>query len=128
VVGSDWSRIDRDWRNSKRAILAYHVGEWRKGESPLAALARALGFASEDIALELIDYTFEHDQLEHLSTCLGSGWVDVPGLDIEKSVDLAISLISEKLEEVPPEVREFFGAPRKLEPFLTNRLYHQACA
>ena len=38
----DWREIDRQWRASKSAILAYHVGYWRKGELPSDALA--LGF------------------------------------------------------------------------------------
>ncbi len=38
---SDWARIDQEWRGCKRAILAYHLGGWREGESPLEALARA---------------------------------------------------------------------------------------
>ncbi len=110
----DWAHSDREWRGSKRAILAYHVGGWRKGESPLEALARALGVDSKDILLT--DPRAERQELDELSACLGAGWVEAPGLDIGESVALAISLVNEKLEEVPPKVRVFFGAPRRLEP------------
>jgi hypothetical protein len=115
VFTSDWGRIDREWRSSKRAILAYHVGGWRKGESPLDALARALGVEAETTVLEATDRTVERDELHQLSACLDTGWIDRPGLNIEESVALAISLLSEKLAEVPSEVRAFFDAPRKLE-------------
>jgi hypothetical protein len=113
VFRSYWGRNDREWRSSKHAILAYHVGGWRKGESPLDALARALGVESEKTLLE--DGVAERDELDQLSACLDADWFNRPGLNIEESVALAISLLSEKLAEVPPEVRAFFDAPRKLE-------------
>ncbi len=68
-----------------------------------------------------MDSAAEQDELDELSACLGADWVDLPGLDITESVGLVISLLSEKLEEVPPEVRVFFGAPQKLEPLLVRR-------
>jgi hypothetical protein len=115
VTRIDWLRIDSEWRSSKRAILAYHVGGWRRGESPLDALARALGVGAENTVLELTDGTAEREELDQLSACLDTDWIDRPGLNIEESVALALSLLSEKLAEVPPEVRAFFDAPRKLE-------------
>ncbi len=122
VFRHDWTRIDREWRSSKRAILAYHVGGWREGESPLDALARALGVASEEVPLDSIDPTIERDELDQLSSCLGAGWVERSGLNIEESVALAISLLNEKLAYVPHEVRAFFDAPGKLEPLRSRRL------
>jgi hypothetical protein len=121
VSKEDWAHSDREWRNCKRAILAYHVGGWRRGESPLEALARALGVEPRDILLELTDPWTARCELDELSACLGAGWIEPPGIDIGESIVLAISILNEKLEDVPPEVRAFFGAPRKLEPFLPTR-------
>ncbi len=125
VSKQDWAHSDRAWRGSKRAILAYHIGGWRSGESPLEALARALGVDTEDILLELPDPWMERHELNELSGCLGQGWAESSGLDIEESVALAISILNEKLRDVPLEVRAFFGAPRKLEPLssMRRRLY-----
>lgn len=116
MLDQDWTRIDYDWRGSKRAILAYHVGGWRNGESPLAALARALGVGLDDLPPELMDQATERVELDELSAFLGTEWLDQPGLDIAESVSVLISLLSEKLAEVPPEVRAYFGAPQTLEP------------
>lgn len=121
VFRHDWIRIDREWRSSKRAVLAYYVGGWREGESPLDALARALGVPSEDLPLDSIDPTIERDELDQLSACLGAGWVERAGLNIEDSVALAISLLNEKLAYVPYEVRAFFDAPGKLGPLPGRR-------
>ncbi len=124
---SDWARIDQEWRGCKRAILAYHLGGWREGESPLEALARALGVGSEDIPLQGIDLTSERDELDELAACLGAGWAELPELTVEEGVVMAISLINEKLEDVPPEVLAFFGAPQKLDPFLPHPLFSDGC-
>ncbi|MEK4033892.1 hypothetical protein WOC76_14545 [Methylocystis sp. IM3] len=121
MVRHDWTRIDREWRSSKRAVLAYYVGGWREGESPLEALARALGVASEELPLDSSNPMIERDELDHLSTCLGAGWVELGGLNIEESVALAVSLLNEKLAYVPQEVRAFFDAPHELEPSLIRR-------
>jgi hypothetical protein len=114
-----WVHIDHEWRNSKRAILAFHRGGWREGESPLDALARALGVQTQEIELESSDSTA--DELDQLSACLG--WVEFSGLNIAESVALVLSELNEKLGVVPPEVRAFFDAPRKLEPLPSTRLY-----
>jgi hypothetical protein len=117
----DWPHHEHEWRNSKRAILAYHVGGWREGESPLDALARALGVPTQAIQLESTDSTA--DELDQLSACVGAGWVEFSGLNIAESVALVLSKLNEKLGVVPPEVRAFFDAPRKLEPLRSTRLY-----
>lgn len=117
----DWDLIDQEWRSSKRAILAYYVGAWREGESPLDALARALGVESENISLTLSDPTVERDELDELSACLGLGWIELPGLNVQEAVNCAISVFNEKLKDVPPEVLAYFGAPRKLDLLLHNR-------
>jgi hypothetical protein len=117
----DWPHIDHEWRNSKRAILAYHVGGWREGESPLDALARALGVSAQKIRLESTDSASAANELEQLSACLGGGWGEFPGLNIAEVVALAISALNEKLRVVPPEVCAFFGAPQQLEPFPQGR-------
>ncbi len=111
----DWDLIDQEWRSSKRAILAYYVGAWRQGESPLDALARALGVESVDISLELIDPITERDELDELSACLGLGWIEPHGLNVQEAVNCAISVFNEKLKDVPPEVLAYFGAPRRLD-------------
>ncbi len=126
MLKSDWARIDLDWRGCKRAILAFHVGDWREGESPLDALARALGVGSEDIPLQGIDLTTEREELDELAACLGAGWTELPELTVGDGVVRAISLINEKLEDVPPEILAFFGAPRKLDPFLPRPLFSGA--
>ncbi|WP_363349486.1 hypothetical protein [Methylocystis echinoides] len=120
---SDWPHHEHEWRNSKRAILAYHVGGWREGESPLDALARALGVSTHNIQLESTDSAA--DELDHLSACLGEDWVDLSGLNIAESVALAISVLNEKLRVIPPEVRAFFDAPRKLEPLQTTHIFNE---
>ena len=107
----DWAEIDRQWNGLKRAVLAYHVGCWRKGEPPLHALARALDIAPE----ETLGDAAQCEELERLSGCLSMGWDEQPGLNIAESVALTISLLNDKLAEVPLEVRAFFGAPAKLE-------------
>ncbi len=114
MLKDDWARIDREWRSSKRAVLAYHIGGWREGESPLDALARALGVRSEEILLGVTDPVAERDELDELSVCLGTDWVDLPDLNISDSVALTILLLNKKLANVPSEVRAFFGAPRTL--------------
>lgn len=119
MFASDWPHIDHEWRNCKRAILAYHVGGWREGESPLDALARALGVSAQNIRLEPTDSAA--NELEQLSACLGVGWGEFPGLNIAEVVSLAISALNEKLRVVPPEVCAFFGAPQQLEPFPLGR-------
>jgi hypothetical protein len=106
--------IDTEWSASKHAIIAHYIGGWRKGESPLDALARALSIPAEDILAELVTHKVKHDELDLLSECLGAGWVERPGLDIRGSVTQAITLVNEKLARVPPEVRGYFGAPKKL--------------
>ncbi|WP_363347177.1 hypothetical protein [Methylocystis echinoides] len=116
----DWGRIDREWRSSKRAILAYHIGGWRKGESPLDALARALDVAAVDVLSELTDPKAGRAELDQLSSCLETGHFELPGLNIEESVALVIELLNEKLAYVPNEVRSFFGAPQMLEPLLAH--------
>jgi hypothetical protein len=130
MVEPNWLYVDHEWRNSKRAILAFHIGGWREGESPLDALARALGVAIQEIQLESTDSTA--DELDHLSACLEAGWVEFSGLNIAESVALVLSELNEKLGVVPPEVRAFFDAPCKLEPSPSTRLYNyvasQACA
>lgn len=118
----DWAHIEHEWRNTKRAILAYHVGGWREGESPLDALARALGVSAQEIQLESTNDSAA-DELDQLSACLGAGWGEFPELNIAESVALAISALNEKLRVVPPEVRAFFDAPCKLEPLQSSRLY-----
>ncbi len=122
MLKDDWARIDREWRSSKRAVLAYYTGGWRKGESPLDALARALGVKSEEILFDATDPMAERDELDELSVCLGADWVDLPDLNISDSVTLTISLLNNKLADVPPEVRAFFGAPRTLihRPVITQ--------
>jgi hypothetical protein len=110
------ARIDRQWRAAKHAILAYHVGAWRVGESPLDALARALDLPREEILAALANHRAERDELDALSACLGPGWAELAGLSIMGGVSLAVTMVNEKLARVPPEVRTFFGAPRKLEP------------
>jgi hypothetical protein len=106
--------IDSEWSASKHAIIAHYIGRWRKGESPLDALARALGIPSADLLAELLTHKAKHDELDLLSECLGAGWVELPGLDVRGSVTQAITLVNEKLARVPPEVRGYFGAPKKL--------------
>ncbi len=122
MLKDDWARIDIEWRSSKRAVLAYYVGGWREGESPLDALARAIGAKSEEILLDVTDPMAERDELDGLSVCLGTDWVHLPGLNISDSVALTISLLNDKLADVPPEVRAFFGAPRTLihRPIITQ--------
>ncbi len=120
MLKTDWARIDRDWLNSKRAILAYHVGGWSPGESPLDALARALGVGSKDLQQELAHHTAERLELDQLSVCLEADWVDLSELSIQEGVAFAISLLNEKLEDVPAQVRDFFGAPRRLGPSLAS--------
>lgn len=112
----DWTRFNREWRSSKRAILAFHMGGWRKGESPLDALARALGVASKDLLLEKKDPRIERNELDQLAACLGADWIETPGLNIEESLARAMLLLNQKLSSVPTEVRAFFDAPGKLEP------------
>ncbi len=98
------------------------MGCWRDGESPLDALARALGVKSGEILLDVADPTAERDELDELSVCLGTDWVDLPDLNISDSVALTISLLNNKLADVAPEVRAFFGAPRTLihRPVITQ--------
>ncbi len=123
MLENNCARIDLEWRGCKRAILAYHLGGWREGESPLDALARALGVGSEDIPLEGTDFTTERQELDELAACLGAGWTELPELTVGDGVVMAISLINEKLADVPPEVLAFFGAPRRLEPFFPRPLF-----
>ncbi len=122
MLECDWDLIDQEWRCSKRAILAYHIGGWREGESPLDALARALGVRPEELLLEMTDPIAERDELDELSVCLGGDWVNQPGLNISDSVAITISLLNKKLADVPPEVRAYFGAPRTLihRPVITE--------
>jgi hypothetical protein len=121
MCNRDWAQFDHEWRNSKRAILAYHVGGWREGESPLDALARALGVSTHTIRLDATD--FAADELDHLSACLDADWVEASELNIAESVALALLALNKKLGVVPPEVRAFFDVPSKLELLPTNRLY-----
>jgi hypothetical protein len=107
-------KIDREWHASKLAILAYYIGGWRKGESPLDALGHALGIPPQEILPEAISQTVEHDELRLLSQCLGVDWVELPGLNVQEGIIQAITLVNEKLAGVPPEVRAYFGAPKKL--------------
>jgi hypothetical protein len=111
----DWREIDRQWRASKRAILAFHGGCWQKGESPSDALARALNVACDEALLAPAIDPAEAVELALLYKCLRMGWEELQGLNIEQSIDLVISIANEKLAVVPPEVRAFFGAPVKLE-------------
>lgn len=114
--------IERHWRATKHAILAYHAGGWRKGESPLDALARAFDLPSDEMRAALTSHAAARDEFALLSSCLGSGWLDLSGLiSIEDGVALAVALVNGKLARVPPEVRAFFGAPHKLEPSLWSR-------
>ncbi len=102
MLDRSWDSIDREWRNSKRAVLAYYIGGWREGESPADALARAL------------EMTSESSEIDRLSRCLGADLIDFSELSFQQSIALSISLLNEKLEDVPHEVRDFFGAPREL--------------
>jgi hypothetical protein len=121
MCNRDWAQFDHEWRNSKRAILAYHVGGWREGESPLDALARALGVSTHTIRLDATD--FAGDELDQLSACLDADWVEASELNIAESVALALSALNKKLGVVPPEVRAFFDAPSKLELLPTNPVF-----
>lgn len=109
--------IDRQWRASKHAILAYYIGGWHKGESPLDALARALDVASEDLLTQLSNHSTDRDEFDLLSNCLGAGWLDLSELSIQDGVAFLIGVVNKKLARVPPEVRAYFGAPVKLRPF-----------
>jgi hypothetical protein len=109
--------IDRQWRASKHAILAYYVGGWHKGESPLDALARALDVAPDDILNQLSNHSTDRDEFDLLSSCLGAGWLDLSELSIQDGVAFLVALVNKKLAGVPPEVRAYFGAPMKLRPF-----------
>ncbi len=78
--------------------------------------------------MEGTDRTIERDELDELAACLGAGWCDLQGLNVEESVRLAILLVNEKLRDVPGEVRDFFGAPRTLEPFLPyGPIFNERC-
>lgn len=113
--------LDRHWRASKHAILAYHAGGWREGESPLDALARALDLPAEDMTTALADPAAARDEAALLASCLDTSALDFPGLTIGDAVARAVTLINEKLARVPPDVRAFFGAPRQLEPIAGAR-------
>ncbi|MGJ0507744.1 MAG: hypothetical protein ACR652_11565 [Methylocystis sp.] len=115
----DRREIDRQWRAAKCAILAYHVGCWRKGESPLDALARASNVA-EETSLVPSSHTAKQVELALLFKCLGIDWEQRFGFDLKQSIDLVIRLLNEKLAVVPPEVRAFFGSPVKLKSELLS--------
>ncbi len=116
LVGKEGADIDRQWRAAKHAIFAYHVGRWRKGESPLAALARALDTTQENILAEFASHSTERDELDVLSCCLRADFLDLSELSIKDGVEFVVALINKKLAQVPPEIRIYFGAPQKLEP------------
>ncbi len=112
---------DREWRASKHAILAYHIGAWREGESPLDALARALDVAPDNLLTELENYSMERDALDLLSSCLETNRLDLSRLSIQESLAHMVSLVNEKLAQVPSEVRCYFRAPERLR----FRRFHQ---
>lgn len=112
---------DREWRASKHAILAYHVGGWREGESPLYALARALDIAPDNLLAELEAHSIEKDELELLSGCLEMNRLDLSNLSIQEALWHMVELVNEMLAQVPSEVRYYFRAPGRLK----FRLFHK---
>lgn len=120
-VEKEGADIDRQWRAAKHAIFAYHVGRWRKGESPLAALARALDTKQENILAELSSHSTEREEFDVLSCCLRMDCLDLSEFSIKDGVEFVVALINKKLARVPPEVRVYFGAPQKLEPLVNFR-------
>ncbi len=109
--------LDRQWRAAKQAILAYHIGSWRKGESPLEALARALDAVPENLLTALVNHSTDGAEFDLLSSCLGASRLDLSGLSIQDGIVLIVALTNKKLVQVPAEVRAYFGAPEKLKPF-----------